>query len=109
MQRTSNESEITRRRKNLALRTSLAYPIEKRIFMKDYAVLDEVLAEYPKVKTRLSNVAITRSFRCHLEKFLFGAREVVLSLTDFRVVIQLGRGEISESAALNHLEDGCSR
>ena len=109
MQRTSNESETNRRRENLALRTSLAYPLRKRIFLKDYAVLDEVLEEYPAIQAPLSKLAITNSLRHQFEKLFFGARSVAVSLAAFRAVIQLARKEISESEALKSLEGGRTR
>jgi hypothetical protein len=83
----------------LALRTTLAYPASKTIFLKMYSVSDDVLAVYPNLKSLISTICQFGFFRSFFERQLFGDTDTCMPLHVFRIVIALGRQEIDELTA----------
>ena len=83
----------------LALRTALAYPASKTIWLKMFSVSDDVLAVHPNLKTLISTICQFGFFRSFCERQLFGDCDTVMSLHAFRIVIALGRREIDELTA----------
>jgi hypothetical protein len=83
----------------VALRTALAYPANKTVWLKMYSVSDEVLAVYPSIKLITSTIYRFGFLRSFLERRLFGESDTVMPLYAFRIVMALGRKEIDELTA----------
>ena len=94
------QSQTCAPQESLELRTCLAYPSDKRIYLKDYAITNDIFSVYPSVKREVQNLFTDRYLRLGVINKLFGNTDSPMPLPAFRIIVRLGRNELTEEQTI---------